>query len=139
MLTESEIDIIRSSAEKMAELNVIATNMFYANLFKEVPEIRVLFPDEMFEQSEKLWASIVMVVESVDDLTDIVPALKELGARHVGYGAEPDHYIIVSRVLIETIASLMADDWTKAHQDTWTKAMDIVVETMLSGASRRAA
>lgn len=139
MLTESEIEIIRSSAEKMAELNVIATNMFYANLFKEVPEIRALFPDEMFEQSEKLWASIVMVVESVDDLTEIVPALKDLGARHIGYGAEPEHYKIVSRILIETMASLMADDWTADHQATWTNAMRIVVETMLSGVAQRAA
>ena len=139
MLTEDEIEIIRSSAEKMAELNVAATNLFYANLFKEVPEIRGLFPDEMFDQSEKLWASIVMVVESVDDLTEIVPALRELGARHVAYGAEPEHYKIVGRVLIETIASLMPTEWTEFHQDTWTKAMTVVAETMLAGASQRAA
>lgn len=139
MLTESEIDLIRSSAEKMAELNVTATNLFYANLFKEVPEIRVLFPDEMFDQSEKLWASIVMVVESVDDLTEIVPALRDLGARHIAYGAEPEHYGVVSRVLIETIKTLMAEDWTPEHQATWVKAMGIVVETMLSGAAQRAA
>lgn len=139
MLTEVEIELIRSSAEKMAELNVIATNMFYANLFKEVPEIRVLFPEEMFDQSEKLWASIVMVVESVDDLAEIVPALKELGARHISYGTEPDHYEVVSRVLIETIKSLMAEEWTPEHQATWVKAMGIVAETMLSGAAQRAA
>lgn len=139
MLSEAEIEIIRSSAEKMVELNVAATNLFYSNLFAEVPEIRVLFPDEMFPQSEKLWASIVMVVESVDDLSEIVPALQGLGARHVGYGAEPGHYEVVSRVLIETIQSLMPNEWTDAHQATWTKALNIVSETMQAGAAKQAA
>jgi hemoglobin-like flavoprotein len=107
MLTEDQIDIIRDCAERMAEANVAATNAFYANLFSVAPGVRNLFPDDMFNQSEKLWNSIFMVVESADDLNQITDTLKELGARHVHYGAEPEHYVLVTDVLIETIAALM--------------------------------
>lgn len=139
MLTEAQIDLIRASAERLAQTNVSATNAFYSNLFKAAPGVRALFPDDMFEQSEKLWNSIVMVVESTDDLAGIEEALKTLGARHIGYGAEPAHYAVVTDVLIETISITMADDWSDAHRQAWKTALDAVCATMLEGAKQRAA
>ena len=93
----------------------------------------------MFEQSEKLWNSIVMVVESADDLSGIEAALKALGSRHVAYGAEPAHYPVVTEVLIETISILMQDEWSNAHQAAWKAALEAVCATMLEGAEQRAA
>jgi hemoglobin-like flavoprotein len=139
MLTEDQIDIIRESAERMAETNVAGTNAFYASLFSVAPGIRNLFPDDMFNQSEKLWNSIVMVVESAEDLGEITDALKKLGARHVHYGAEPEHYVLVTKVLIETIAALMDNHWTLAHQDAWQIALGAVCDTMLEGAAQSGA
>lgn len=139
MLTDAQVDLIRDSAEILAEANVAATNAFYANLFKLAPGVRTLFPDDMFEQSEKLWNSIVMVVESASDLSEITDALRALGARHVGYGAQPEHYPVVTSVLIETMSTLMQDEWSKAHQDAWKAALEAVCDTMLEGAARRAA
>lgn len=137
MLTEDQIDLIRESAERLAAANVPATNAFYANLFKVAPGVRPLFPDDMFQQSEKLWNSIVMVVESADNLTEIESALRALGARHAGYGAEPEHYAVVTDVLIETISSLMQDGWSQAHQQAWNTALGAVCATMLEGAEQR--
>ena len=139
MLSEDQVDLIRDSAERLADANVAATNAFYANLFKVAPAVRTLFPDDMFEQSEKLWNSIVMVVESVDDLQEIENALKALGARHVAYGAQPSHYPVVTSVLIETISILMQDEWTEAHQTAWQAALEAICATMLEGAAQRAA
>lgn len=139
MLTEDQITIIRDSAERLAEANVAATNTFYANLFKAAPGVRTLFPDDMFQQSEKLWNSIVMVVESADDLASITEALRALGSRHVGYGAKPEHYPVVVQILIETIAALMKDEWSEAHHKAWADALDAVCATMLEGAEQRAA
>lgn len=139
MLTDDQIDLIRDSAERLGEANVAATNAFYANLFKVAPGVRALFPEDMFEQSEKLWNSIVMVVESADDLSEIQAALRALGARHVGYGAEPGHYKVVTDVLIETIAALMENEWSQDHQNAWRLALEAVCATMLEGAAQRAA
>lgn len=139
MLSEHQIELIRESAERLAEANVAATNAFYANLFKAAPNVRPLFPEDMFDQSEKLWNSIAMVVESADNLSEIEGALKALGARHIGYGAEPAHYQVVTDVLIETISVLMADVWSDAHHAAWKAALEAVCTIMLEGAAQRAA
>lgn len=139
MLSEVQVEMIRECAERLAESNTSATNAFYSNLFREVPSVRHLFPEDMFRQSEKLWNSIVMIVESADDLDGIQGTLRELGARHVEYGALPEHYEIVSDILIKTISSLLGEDWTEAHNETWRATMIAVCGTMLEGASARGA
>ena len=139
MLSQSQVDLIRASAECLADANVAATNAFYANLFKVAPGIRNLFAEDMFEQSEKLWNTIVKVVESADDLESIQAELRALGARHVEYGAEPAHYILVTDVLIHTISTLMNDKWSEDTKTAWKTALEAVCKTMLEGAAQRAA
>ncbi len=139
MLSDHQIDLIRDTAERLAESNIAATNAFYTNLFKIAPGVRTLFSDDMFEQSEKLWKSIVMVVESIDDLTEIEGKLRALGARHVKYGAEPAHYAVVTEVLIDTISALMKEEWSRDHQKAWKAALNAVCETMLEGAAQHEA
>lgn len=139
MLSEQQVDLIRESAERLADANIAATNAFYANLFKVAPGVRTLFPEDMFAQSEKLWNSIVMVVESADDLSEIESTLQALGARHVNYGAEPAHYKVVTDVMIETIAALMQREWSDDHQQAWRAALEAVCDVMLQGAAKRAA
>lgn len=139
MLTDQQVDFIRTSAERLAKANVAATNAFYSNLFSVAPGVRPLFPEDMFAQSGKLWDSIVMVVESADDLEQIEDELRTLGARHVEYGAEPAHYAVVSDVLIETISTLMKDEWSPEYQTAWRTALQAICDVMLEGAARRVA
>lgn len=139
MLSQTQVDLIRTSAEALADANVEATNAFYANLFTVAPSVRNLFAEDMFEQSEKLWKTIVKVVESASDLTEIEADLRALGARHVDYGAEPAHYIVVTDVLIQTISMLMKDEWADETQAAWKAALETVCATMLEGAAQRVA
>jgi hemoglobin-like flavoprotein len=134
MLSDAQVDLIRTSAQHLADANIVATNSFYVNLFKVAPEVRPLFSEDMFAQSEKLWQTIVMIVESVDNLPDIQQALRDLGKRHVAYGAEPAHYVVVTSVLIETISTLMKDEWSEAYQEAWQVALEAVCGVMLEGA-----
>jgi len=136
MLTREQIDLVRDSAECLAEANVAATNAFYANLFAAAPEVRTLFPEDMYSQSEKLWSSIVKVIENIEAPDEIQIELRSLGARHVGYGAATAHYAIVSEILVETISNLMKDKWSDAHRSAWENALETVCSTMLEGASR---
>lgn len=139
MLTEEQVELIRSSASEIGMSYVAAGTYFYASLFREDPTLARLFSDDMFAQSEKLWQSVVMVVEGADDLGSVVGALRHLGARHVSYGAEPEHYDLVCEVLIRTIASFVGDRWTPAHQQAWQAAIEVVCATMLEGAAQSAA
>ena len=135
MLTPDQIRLIRTSAQCMADSDVSATNIFYSNLFQRAPSVRALFPEDMFSQSEKLWASIVAVVEGIDSLDDLRPMLRQMGERHIGYGAQPAHYDAVRDTMIDTIGSFLSDDWTPDHDVAWRKALQFVCDTMLDGAN----
>lgn len=138
MLSSEEIRLIRETASILAKSEISATNLFYANLFRAAPAVRPMFPEDMFAQSAKLWDSVVVVVEGLDDLEKISPKLRQLGQRHVGYGAKPAHYAIVAATLISTIGYLSSDIWTPAHAAAWQHALEVVASFMIAGANEHA-
>jgi hypothetical protein len=75
---------------------------------------------------------------SLRDLETIAPKLRELRARHVAYGAEPEHYPVVGAVLIASMAAIAGDAWTTEFEAAWNEAFEIVAATMLEGAEEAA-
>jgi nitric oxide dioxygenase len=63
-----------------------------------------------------------------------VPKLRDLGARHVKYGAEPEHYPVVGEVLIASMAEIAGPAWRPEYERAWGKAFGIVAGAMLEGA-----
>jgi methyl-accepting chemotaxis protein len=70
----------------------------------------------------------------VRNLPAIVPKLQELGARHVAYGARPEHYPVVASVLIAALAEVAGDGWRPEYTRAWSDALDVVAGAMLDGA-----
>jgi hemoglobin-like flavoprotein len=85
-----------------------------------------------------LLGALVLLRKSLRDLDAIVPKLRELGARHVAYGAEPEHYPVVGTVLIASMAAIASDAWTSEFETAWSEAFEIVAATMLEGAEQTA-
>jgi nitric oxide dioxygenase len=108
---------------------------FYARLFAAAPAVRPLFPDDMQRQKTMLLGALVLLRKSLRDLDAIVPKLRELGARHVAYGARPEHYPVVGAVLIASMAAIAGDDWTPEYERAWSGAFEVVAATMLEGAA----
>ena len=79
---------------------------------------------------EKIGVSVLAVMDA------IVPKLRELGARHVAYGAKPEHYGVVGATLITSLATIAGADWRPEHETAWTAAFGIVAATMLEGAAQ---
>lgn len=82
-----------------------------------------------------LLGALVLLRRSLRDLDRIVPALQEMGARHVRYGARPEHYPVVGEVLIASMAEIAGDDWRPEHTTAWAAAYGIVSGAMLEGAA----
>jgi hemoglobin-like flavoprotein len=73
--------------------------------------------------------------KSVRDLDAIVPKLRDLGARHVAYGAQPAHYPVVGQVLIASMAAVAGEAWRPRYERAWADAFEIVAGAMLEGAA----
>jgi hemoglobin-like flavoprotein len=108
---------------------------FYARLFETAPAVRPLFARvDLERQKTMLLATLVLLRKSLRDLDAIVPKLRELGARHVAYGAAPEHYPVVGAVLIASMAHVAGSAWRPEFERAWGAAFEIVAGAMIEGA-----
>lgn len=107
---------------------------FYSRLFAAAPAVKSLSPGDLRPQKAMLLAALVLVRKLLSDLDAIAPTLRGLGARHVAYGARPEHYPLVGSVLIAAMATIAGDAWTAEYERAWSDAF--VAATMLEGPSR---
>ena len=127
-LLESSFDRVKPKADEFV-------SSFYNNLFTANPEARPLFTStDMEAQKKKLLASLVLVVENLRNPDVLSDTLKGLGARHVQYGALPEHYPLVGNALLTTFEQYLEDGWTPEVKQAWVDAYGAITELMLSGA-----
>jgi hemoglobin-like flavoprotein len=126
---ETSFDLVAPRGDELVDV-------FYARLFAAAPAVRPLFAHtDLVRQKQMLLATLVLLRKSLRELHRIVPKLKELGARHVAYGAEPAHYPVVGSVLIASMAEVAGDAWREEYTQAWAAAFDVVAGAMLEGAA----
>jgi hemoglobin-like flavoprotein len=126
---ESSFDLVAPRGERLVDT-------FYARLFAAAPAVQPLFAHtDLRRQKTMLLGTLVLLRKSLRNLETITPKLRELGARHVSYGAEPEHYPVVAQVLIASMAEVAGDAWRPEHERAWAHALDLVATAMLDGAA----
>ena len=108
---------------------------FYQRLFATHPELRSLFPGELGPLEDHFEATLTRVVQNLGRVTAVDAHLRELGVRHLRYGAQPQHYLIVRDVLVATIAEISGQDWDHQLEHDWRLAVNMIIIPMLRGAA----
>jgi methyl-accepting chemotaxis protein len=136
-LREMSLDLqsLETSFDLVAPRGDELMDEFYTRLFAAAPSVRPLFPRDLKTQKTMLLSALVLLRKSLRNLEGIVPTLRRLGARHVGYGARPEHYPVVGTALIESMAAIAGPAWTAEYEQAWGAAFEIVAATMLQGAA----
>jgi hemoglobin-like flavoprotein len=132
MLTVEEKNLVQSSFQDVVPIAQEVGETFYARLFEIAPEVKPLFKEDIKSQSKKLMQMISYAVTSLDNLEVLVPQVKELGNRHVGYGVSSEHYGLVAQALLWTLEKYLGDKFDEATKGAWTKVYTILAETMQS-------
>ncbi len=104
-MTPDQISLVKSSWAQVVPIKADAAALFYGKLFELDPGLRPLFKGDMTAQGEKLMSMIDTAVRGLDNLPALVPAVRALGQRHVGYGVKPSDYDTVGRALLATLAT----------------------------------
>ena len=131
-----DLEALETSFDLVAPRGDELMDVFYRRLFEAAPAVQPLFPTDLRRQKSMLLGALVLLRKSLRDLNAIVPKLRELGARHVAYGAQPEHYPVVGAVLIASLAEIAGDAWSPQFEQAWAAAYDVVAATMLDGAGR---
>jgi hemoglobin-like flavoprotein len=135
MITSDDILRVRASFALVVPIKEAAADLFYNRLFEIAPQVRALFPDDLAEQKRKLMAMIATAVGGLHNLDNLVPAVKALGARHVGYGAKAEHYAVVGEALLWTLERGLGEAFTPEVRQSWTKVYGTLAAVMQAGAA----
>lgn len=113
-------------------LAVDATKLFYKHLFEEYPDVIKLFGHaDMEAQAEKLYKTVSLAVEFLNDMDTLVPKLEEMGERHAKeFNCKREHYDAVGASLIWTLKTGLGDAWTDEVADAWTWVYGVIAKTM---------
>jgi len=133
-MTPADITLVKDSFRKIVPIADQAAALFYARLFELDPSLRLLFRGDMREQGRKLMAMIATAVAALERLDQIVPAVRALGARHVGYGVREEHYATVGAALLWTLEKGLGADFTPAVKSAWTTTYTLLANTMIDAA-----
>ena len=128
------IELIEKSFEKIRRNKEDFALTFYEQLFIESPQLKPLFEKTNIpKQSEKLYESLVLLVENIRNPEILQSVLGPLGEKHKGYGAIEKHYPLVGSALIQTLAKYIDNEWTPEVEKAWVTTYGAVVDMMLKG------
>ena len=106
---------------------------FYDRLFERAPETRAMFRDNIESQADKLMNTLMVVVQSIDNLAGLVTLVEALGRQHAALGVTEAQYALVGDILIDTIAENV-EDWTDEDRAAWEELYNDLADLMITGA-----
>lgn len=133
-MSPEEIKLVQSTFQKVVPIAEDAAAMFYARLFELNPKLKTLFKGDMVGQGKKLMAMLATAVNGLDHLDEIVPAVRNLGVRHVDYGVSTQDYDTVGEALLWTLEQGLGDAFTPEVKTAWTEAYVLLATTMKDAA-----
>lgn len=135
MVEPREIELVQESWKAVEPISDAAADLFYGKLFELDPALKDLFPDDMAEQKKKLMQTLAVCVNGLNDLGEIVPAVKALGQRHVGYDVKDEHYETVGQALLWTLKQGLGEAFTPEVEKAWTTVYVVLSTTMKDAAA----
>lgn len=133
-ISAAQVKLVQDSFAKVAPIAPTAAEIFYSKLFEMDPSLKALFTGDMEEQGKKLMTMIATAVNGLNNLEAIVPAVQDLGKRHVGYNVTAEHYDTVGGALIYTLGKGLGDDFTDDVKEAWVAVYGLLATTMKDAA-----
>jgi len=133
-MNTTQIHLVQSSFEHVRPIAAVAADLFYNRLFELDPSLRRLFTANLQEQKVKLMATLAVVVAGLSQPDRILPAVRDLGRKHLTYGVQAHHYQTVGAALLWTLEQGLGQHFTPEVAGAWAAAYDLLAGTMQAAA-----
>jgi hemoglobin-like flavoprotein len=134
-MTPEQLERVRSSYESLGDSAPEMARDFYRRLFEADPSAETLFTYGPEVMCFKFAAELDTIVSAISSYDDFAPIVKDLAARHVGYGVQTHHYHAVGEALIGALAARLAPEWDTALEAAWRRAYNLIAEVMMAAAA----
>jgi len=138
MITPEQINLVKTSWDQVVPIASQAAELFYDKLFKLDPSLKPMFKGDMTEQGQKLMRMIGIAVDNLDKLDEIVPAVQDLGVKHLDYGVKNSQYDTVGEALLWTLGQGLGDAFTNDVMIAWSDVYGLLATTMKEAAREAA-
>ncbi len=132
-----QIELVQNTFKLVAPIADTAAGLFYGRLFELDPQLRPLFKSDLKDQGKKLMQMLAVAVNGLTHLERIVPAVQQLGERHVQYGVVDAHYDTVGEALLWTLNQGLGEAFTEEVEQAWTAAYTLLATVMKEAAAAR--
>jgi hemoglobin-like flavoprotein len=133
-MTPKQISLVQNSWKQVLPNSEQAAALFYGRLFELAPSYRRLFTTDQKEQGRKLMQMISVAVNGLPKLDTIVPAVEDLGRRHLEYQVTEEMYDTVGAALLWTLGQGLGSDFTPDVEAAWTETYNTLADVMKSAA-----
>jgi hemoglobin-like flavoprotein len=131
LITQQQVNLVQDSFKQVAPIADVAAELFYARLFEIDPTLKPMFRGDMREQGRKLMQMLSVAVNGLNSLEKIVPAVQDLGKRHVAYGVREKDYQTVGAALLWTLEQGLGSEFTPDVKEAWTAVYTLVATTAI--------
>ncbi|WP_139996814.1 NO-inducible flavohemoprotein [Paenibacillus paridis] len=134
MLNEKTIAIIKSTVPVLEVHGVTITKRFYQLLFTNHPELLNLFNHANQKQGRQQTAlanAVYAAALHIDNLSAILPVVKQIGHKHRSLGVVPEHYPIVGNYLLMAIKEVLGDAATDDILNAWAEAYGMIADAFI--------
>jgi class 3 adenylate cyclase/hemoglobin-like flavoprotein len=125
--------LLQSTFEQIAPEADAFAQSFYERLFGIAPKLQPLFANTDMVIMRRMLMRMIAV--TVRGLPGISPQLRELGARHTGYGVRPEYYAFAIEALLGALQKHLGSAFVPEVEKAWTGVLHLIRDTMLDGAS----
>ena len=129
-MTPEQVSLVQSSWQQVVPIKDQAAELFYQKLFELDPKLKTLFKNDMTEQRRKLMNMLDTAVRGLKNPDAIVPAVRDLGKRHVGYGVKDKDYDTVATALLWTLEKGLGAGFTAETRNAWIAAYSLLTSVM---------
>lgn len=134
-MTPKQVEVVQGTWKKVLPIADTAAELFYGKLFSLDPALKPLFKGDMKAQGRKLMQMIGIAVNGLSNLASIVPAVQDLGRRHVRYGVKDAHYDTVGAALLWTLEQGLGELYNEDVKAAWASAYGLLASTMKDAAA----
>jgi nitric oxide dioxygenase len=132
-LSPEQTAAVRSSFAQVVPFADVAGMLLFQRIFELAPQARPMFAADIAPQAKRTIAAVQTLVENLDAPDQVASLLRDLGARHAGYGVVPEHFPVVGEALLWTLEQGLGDAFTADVREAWAALWTVVAATMIDG------
>src|ERR1700723_3201328 len=125
-LSVKQMRLVRESFESLGEYENSVVLLFYGRLFEIAPETRALFKIDIPEQAKKLMEMLRWTVEALDHFEELLPALGDLGRKHVIHGVQAYQYDKLRSALLWAMGQALGLEFDRETRGAWDQLITTI-------------